>query len=420
MLLFFLLAKDLKRGPAHTHHGSPGSASTKDLRVGQGPARTPRKSFFPPNTRAARRPRTAGRSPGWRAGEQRAARWRHSPGDARDGPRAPPPSPGRRGSTESDTEGARTHGRARRPPTPTNDEPPARPGGTLPRHGAGRRGPRPLGPEEQRPGPHRGGRQTHPHNCAPPTEGEAGRTGGTAAEDNGTRSEGAPLSDRWRRLSSRRWATPAPAAPRRAGRRQPRERHPRPIGRGKKRHLEHPRPGPAQAGLITNPVRHSPSGARAPQAPEAHGYTINGERDRTTPRPLDTPGTHHPGGPVASAQACARQADTPPTWGRHDTGSLPPAQRGTHGSPLLLPLDPPRLPRGTCSSNTRERTLGDRSNATTGLQAPEARPGSLQGPERACVEAGRWRGMPAMAQDPDPPPSPRGRRQESGAQRPWP
>lgn len=42
MLLFFPRAEDLKRGPAHTRRGSPGSASTKDLRVGQGPARTPR------------------------------------------------------------------------------------------------------------------------------------------------------------------------------------------------------------------------------------------------------------------------------------------------------------------------------------------------------------------------------------------
>ncbi|XP_051690395.2 translation initiation factor IF-2 [Oryctolagus cuniculus] len=160
---------------------------------------------------------------------------------------------------------------------------------------------------------------------------------------------------------------------------------------------------------------HSPSGARAPQAPEAHGYATNGEQDRTTPRPLHTPCTHHPGGAVASAQACARQANSPPTWGRHDTGSLPPAKRGTHGSPLLLPPRPLQDSQGARAAATPGRgRWGTGVTPPLGFRHLRQDLDRSWGPARLAWRQGDGERCPATSQDPDPPPSPRGRRRESG------
>lgn len=89
-----------RRSTATPRERSPGATTRAEgeERAGPSPTHVP--------TAARRRPVAA------RGGEQgklRAARSRHSPGDAQDGPRAPPPSPGRQGNTRRVTRKARAH-----------------------------------------------------------------------------------------------------------------------------------------------------------------------------------------------------------------------------------------------------------------------------------------------------------------------
>lgn len=363
--------------PCPEKHRDPEGTLPRGDHAGRGG----REGWAQPNTRADRRPTTASRSPGWRAGEAESCPLAPQPqGRAGRTTRAPAKPRPTRQHTESDAEGTRAHGHARRSPTRRkSDGPPARPGGTLPRHGGGRRGPRPLGPKEQRPGPHRGDRQTHQHAYASPQQkGQTGRTGGvrhpthSAQEgrrpgDNGTPSEGTPLSRIAREgVPHRRWATPHPNCPPPPGRqeasrgsttRETDQSGEGVCGIGKKRHLEHPRPGQGQAGRITNPIRHSPPGPRTRPARPDHTATAR-HTWHTPPH----------GGRVASAQACAHQADTPHTRG--DDGTTPAAslqaRRSTHVSPSLTASTPPRLPRGTGSSQRQpqQRHPGEGAGGT--------------------------------------------------------
>lgn len=89
-----------RRSTATPRERSPGATTRAEgeERAGPSPTHVP--------TAARQRPVAA------RGGEQgklRAARSRHSPGDAQDGPRAPPPSPGRQGNTRRVTRKARAH-----------------------------------------------------------------------------------------------------------------------------------------------------------------------------------------------------------------------------------------------------------------------------------------------------------------------
>nr|XP_051690371.1 uncharacterized protein LOC127487771 [Oryctolagus cuniculus] len=176
---------------------------------------------------------------------------------------------------------------------------------------------------------------------------------------------------------------------------------PRPIARGvcgigKKRPLEHPRPGPAQAALVTNLVLYSPWALALSQALEAHGYATNGEQDRTTPRPLDTPGTHHPTGAGWQAR---RHAPAKPIPHPRGDGTTPAASLQRSEAPTGLPfsyrLDPPKTPKG----HVQQRHPGEGAGGTgatppLGFRHLRHNLDHSRGTAQARAEAGRRRAMP--------------------------
>lgn len=417
--------------PCPEKHRDPEGTLPRGDHAGRGG----REGWAQPNTRADRRPTTASRSPGWRAGEAESCPLAPQPrGRAGRTTRAPAKPRPTRQHTESDAEGTRAHGHARRSPTRRkSDGPPARPGGTLPRHGGGRRGPRPLGPKEQRPGPHRGDRQTHQHAYASPQQkGQTGRTGGvrhpthSAQEgrrpgDNGTPSEGTPLSRIAREgVPHRRWATPHPNCPPPAGPAggKPREHHPRDrsIGRGGLRYREETAPRASAARARAGWAHYQSHSPQPSRPPHSSGQT-GPHRDCSTHLAHTTP--RGQGGKRAGMRPPSRYPTH--TWGRrHDTGSLPPSEAKHTRVSFSYRLDPPKTPKGhrqqpeaAAAATPGRGRWGDRSNTTTRLQAPEAQPGPLQGhrtgsrggkaPQPQSPRQGDGEGCPPRQRTPTPP-----------------
>lgn len=159
----------------------------------------------------------------------------------------------------------------------------------------------------------------------------------------------------------RRRATPPPQLPPPPGRQEANRgstTRDRSTGRGGLRYRQEAAPRASAARARAGWAHYQSHSPQPFQPPHSSGRT-GPHRDRSTHLAHTTP---PPAGAVASVQACAHQADSPQTHVGAARHRQPPSSEAKHArvSPCLTASTPPRLPRDTGSSDTRERALGGR------------------------------------------------------------